>query len=163
VDPVDTAAPPRPVAGARIRVLEVTSGRIFESGRTDEGGAYALTELPAGEYSLTVQTDRGVYLSDGLVSLAAGDDRRVSFALQNASSEGEGDEGEEAEPGEGSENKGQGKGKGKGKRKGFSWADHPWIAGTVVAGTAIALGVLVDDLTDEEDQEERKASPSTPE
>lgn len=46
----------RPVAGAMVVVTDVR-GEVLASGRTDESGAFAFAELPAGSFTIAINSD----------------------------------------------------------------------------------------------------------
>ena len=158
--PSGSQASRQPVPGASVRAVEIASGRSWLSGASGTDGAYRLDGLPAGQFAVAVETDSGVFLGDGLVGLTTGQQRRLSFSLKSERTQEEPEGGtpeggtetpETPPPAEAPKPKPQ-----------SWWSSHPWLGGAVVVGTAIGLGVLADQLTDEDDNEERNASPSAP-
>jgi Carboxypeptidase regulatory-like domain len=149
-----------PVSGAVVKALEIESGRTYESVVSNADGAYSLPGLESGNYALAVRANGAVFLSDTIVGVKSGETRTVSFSLQKAEEppapppappEGgtPADTADEKKP-DSSKPKGSG-----------FWAEHPWLAGLAVGGSAIVIGVLADQLTDEETQQESNPSPSS--
>jgi len=158
--PTTPDAPRRPVEGAVVRALDVASGRSWQSPASGADGAYRLEGLPAGQFALGVETKAGVFLSDGMVGLTPGQQRRLSFSLRAEKA----DEGGSAGEGEGGETPPADTGKTPPAKGGHGswWANHPWLGGVAVVGSAVALGVLADQLTNESDNKEKNASPAAP-
>src|SRR5262245_18445017 len=72
----------KPVSGAVVRAADLSNGEIFDSTASTEQGEYRFASLPAGSYSIAVQTADGLFLTDEIVTLGAGKKSRVSFALR---------------------------------------------------------------------------------
>ena len=158
-------APARPVAGAVVKAVDIASGGAYESASTNESGAYRLSQLSPGSYAFSIQAPSGLYLSDGIIGVEAGRDLRLSFALEDKpaapAGASEADRDKQQPPPQGEPGEAEGKGGEQGKKGNF-WSTHPWLAGAVIAGSAVVLGVLSDQLTSEEKQKETVASPSSP-
>jgi len=153
--PASAAGSAPPIAGALVRATDIASGQVYESALSDSTGVYSLKGLPEGSYALYVQSGGGVYLSDRTIGIKPGQDRLISFTLQPAVTQ---TEEKPASTGTAGDEKEKEK-----KKGGGYWSDHPWIAGLTVFGTAVGLGLLENELTDEEEEEEEPvASPSSP-
>jgi hypothetical protein len=72
----------RPVSGAVVRAADLVSGAIHDSAASGEKGEFRIASLPPGSYSVAVQTSEGLFLTDQVVTLAAGQPGRVSFSLR---------------------------------------------------------------------------------
>ena len=138
-----------PIPGAVVKAADVVSGHMFESASSDARGEYVLPGLPAGDYSLAIQTTKGLYLSSGVVNVQKSSSHRYSFNLRDAAA-GEG---------------GDSKDSGGSAKKASWWATHPVLAGVIVAGSAVVLGVAADQISSESNAKasgESNPSPSAP-
>ncbi len=63
----------RPVGAARLRVRDLTSGRIVMTGRSDHEGGFRFTGVPAGSYAVELVDENGtVRALSGTCSVAPG-------------------------------------------------------------------------------------------
>jgi len=114
--------------GVRLLAVHRDSGIERRSPRTAKDGSFSITDLEAGRYDLAVETDSGLYLVPQPVDLVAGVQRPVQIAVTA--------ERLAATPPID-------------RSKASLW-NNPLSAGAIVLGTAIIVGVLVKDLTDDE-------------
>ncbi len=71
------------IEGARVKVRNLQSGEEFTSAPTGPNGSYKLTDLPAGNYEISVQTERGIYLGNRTIDLMSKTNQTYSFSLKN--------------------------------------------------------------------------------
>ena len=63
----------RPVAAARLRVRDLTSGRIVMAGRSDQEGGFHFTGVPSGSYVVELVDENGtVRALSGTCSITSG-------------------------------------------------------------------------------------------
>ena len=63
----------RPVAAARLRVRDLTAGRILMAGRSDQEGGFHFTGVPAGSYVVELVDESGtVRALSGTCSITSG-------------------------------------------------------------------------------------------
>jgi len=105
-------------------------------------GSFLLDGIPAGRAELAVQTAGGLYLVSSPVLIAPGTTRNVQLALSGR---------QDTSPPPAAE-------KEKKKKPGGVWA-NPTYATLIVVGSAIVVGVAVDQLTN---SSSNPVSPSTP-
>lgn len=105
-------------------------------------GSFSIAELPAGTVELAVETSEGLYVVPTPVAIAPGTTRALQLAL--------GGRQDSSDPPPPADTK-------KKKKSGGVWA-NPLYATLIVVGSAIVVGVLVNELTKPND---KPASPST--
>ena len=71
-----------PLAGAKVIVINLRTGRQFTSEPTTEGGAYAVTGLTGGTYDVVVEVGGNLFVVDNIVDLAPGEGVSRSFSVQ---------------------------------------------------------------------------------
>lgn len=131
-----------PMAGARIHAGDPKAGTLYSSHATSSDGSFSLDALPASSYELAVESEGGLFAVSAPVQLAAGQSRDVQLAVtRNQAASGAG---------------GATNSKGTGAKLGI-W-NNPLTATLLVLGGAVVVGVLVDQVTDDDNN----ASPSAP-
>lgn len=80
-----------PIAGAVVK-LKHADGAIRAAEPTTDDGSFRLADLPPGEYSVTVETDEGLYVVSPSVVLEAGTPRTVQMALRKTDNGDNGDQ-----------------------------------------------------------------------
>ena len=107
-------------------------------------GSFRADGLPAGALSMAVETSAGLYTVDTPVAIAPGATRTVSLALR-------GRQGTTTPPSEEEKKK---------KKKAGGFWSNPLYASLAVIGSAIVVGVIIDQATNN-DNNTSTASPST--
>jgi hypothetical protein len=125
------AATGNPLPGVRVHVGNPRSGFVRSSQPTAQDGSFSVREIPASNYELAVQSERGLYLVASPVRLAPGEARTVQLEVHERASRA--DEFSEDRAG------------------GTTWWNNPLTATLIVVGSAVAIGVLVDGATDDEE------------
>ena len=105
-------------------------------------GSFAVAGLPAGTVELAIETSEGLYPVNAPIAIAPGTTRTLQLALGGRQDSSAGTPSTEAK---------------KKRNAGGVWAD-PLYATLIVVGSAIAVGVLINELTQPVDH---PASPST--
>lgn len=109
-------------------------------------GSFRLDSVPAGSVELAVETAKGLYVVDTPLTLAPGKTQNVKLALKGRDdTTPTGDKGGTAD-----KNK---------KKKGTSIWNNPLTATLIVVGGAIVVGLIVDQVSN---NDENPASPSGP-
>ena len=106
------------LSGAVVRVALRPDARIFESGKADERGNYALGSLPPGTYDVAVQADGGLYVVNTPLALHPGEQRALSLSILAKADEPATPPSGEPNPPKPEEEKDKGKEKEKEKKKG---------------------------------------------
>ena len=132
----------QPMAGVLVHVSNPRTGVIQSSTPTGVDGSFSLSMLPPATYELAVQSDRGLYVVNNSVRLGPGEARRVSVGLRQ----------ENAAPSP--ETRDHAKTRGR-----TNWWNNPLTATAIVIGAAVVIGVLVDQASNDNNQ---NASPSNP-
>jgi hypothetical protein len=138
--PADT-----PIAGARLHLGDPRSGRVFTSEPSAPDGSFALAEVPPATYEVAVESNGGLYVVSTPLELAPGATRNLQVAVAPVAP------GQMAPPPpdpDAEKNKG-----------GTSVWNNPATAALIVVGSAIVLGFLIKEGTDDDDNEPA-ASPS---
>ncbi len=130
-----------PLVGAKLHVGNPSTGRILSSAPTNPEGAFRVEGLDPATYQLAVELAGGLYVVDTPVRLAPGQAQILSVAIAATTQ----DEGGTA-PG-GTEQ----------STKPSMW-QNPLTAALIVLGAAIVVGYVVDQATD--DNNEDNSSPS---
>ena len=128
-----------PLAGAVVRLVDPDSGELFSSAQTDGEGRFQIVGLPPSTYMLGVESEGGLFTSQTPVSLEPGQGRSVQVAIHQLE-----------QPGPDQKKK---------KKGGGSPWDNPLTATLIVLGAAIVVGVIIDELVEDEPA---TASPSGP-
>lgn len=68
-----------PLAGAKVSVINVTTGQKFTSNVTGENGSYEVSGLPGGTYDVVIEIDGTVFVADNLVDLKPNDTMSLSY------------------------------------------------------------------------------------
>jgi Carboxypeptidase regulatory-like domain len=127
-----------PLAGARVRITDPTTGKSFESAPTDNAGHYEMSGLAPATYQVEVEVPEGIYKLNRSVRLGEADQASISFTVKPETlAEGATGAGALATP--------EGK-----KRKGA-------LLAIILGGAALAAFVLSDD-----DNSEPQASQAAP-
>jgi hypothetical protein len=71
-----------PLAGARVKLFHLGTSALFLAEPSGPKGEWSLTDLPDGEFDLAVETARGLWLADHLVTLRPGHDPELSITLR---------------------------------------------------------------------------------
>lgn len=71
-----------PLQGAVVRVRNVTSGTVYESGKTDTSGVFKFEGLTQGVYAVGVSSTDGSFNGADFIGVAAGETAKVSISLQ---------------------------------------------------------------------------------
>jgi len=61
-----------PMTGATLHAGDARSGRVFRSSPADDGGNFALGDLPPSTYRLAVESDGGLYVVEAPLTVAPG-------------------------------------------------------------------------------------------
>jgi hypothetical protein len=126
----------QPIGGAVLYAGDTLSGEIYTSGRTDDTGAFVLSDLPPASYELAVEKEGGLYVVGAPVQLAPGQTRDVQVAIHPQAA---------PDPKTASA---------KNKKKGF--LDSPLMATFAIIGGAVVVGALISAA---DDADEGIASP----
>lgn len=140
-----------PIEGARLWAGDRGTGRLYPAATDPVDGGFEL-DLPAATYELAVELDGGLYLAHTPVQLAPGQARAVQVAIDPTLAVRRAAE-EEMPPAEGTQPASSE------LEKPTLW-NNPLTAALVVLGAAVVVGLLIEELTDEED--EPLASPFDP-
>jgi hypothetical protein len=128
-----------PLAGAKLLAADSATGRVFPSAPTESDGRFSVPDLPPGTYELAVQAHDGLYLVEPAVRLGPGAVRSLSIAVGAEQGTGEEDAAGSKLP------------------RPSVW-NRPFTAALIVLGSAIVVGLIVDQATDDDDTED-PASP----
>jgi len=140
------------LSGAVVRVALRPDARIFESGKADERGNYALGSLPPGTYDVAVQADGGLYVVNTPLALHPGEQRALSLSILAKADEPATPPSGEPNPPKPEEEKDKGKEKEKEKEKGGKaskaaakggFFHSPWGGAILVLGSAAVIGAVV--------------------
>jgi hypothetical protein len=139
-----------PLPGARVYAGDPASGRIVPSAATDEAGRFTIADLDAGRYELAVGVADGLYPVRTPLRLRAGESRSLTLAIEARSGQtpdsGDDPPGEPdaapAPPEAGAQPH---------QRHATIWS-NPLTAALIVLGSAVVIGVLVEDATDDDDE-----------
>ncbi len=160
----------KPVTGAIVRAADLSSGAVFDSSASTDQGEYRFESLPAGSYSIAVQTSDGLFLTDEVVTLGAGKTGRVSFALRGREDAAAGGGSAPPHKYDCSSKAGDDKlsdAEKKEKRKFCGWwaTAGGWEKFGIIAGSAVAFGAAAWLITDESNDgkdKEKNPTPSAP-
>lgn len=127
----------------RVHAGDPKSGSIYSSAPVGPDGSFEIRNLPPSSYELAVEADGGLYVVAAPVALEPGANRTVHLEVKpSAASALSGAKAEEA------------------KKVGRpSVWNNPLTATLIVIGLAVTVGLVVEELTDEEEQP--RVSPST--
>lgn len=121
----------KPVAGARVHVADRQTGKIYTSEPTRDDGSFAVSNLPSAAYEMAVESNGGLYRVDKPFKLAAGEARKVNLAIEP-----------NAQPASGTATPAS-----SGKKSGGGVWSSPALASVIVVGSAIIVGVIIDNAT----------------
>ena len=121
-----------PMPGAVVHITDPGTDTTLSSSPSTEQGKFEIPEVPPASYSVAVETEDGVFLVQSAVSISPGENRAVQLALSPGASEG----------------------------KGMTFWKNPVTASLVVLGAAIVIGLAVDEIND--DDQDQVASPFLP-
>lgn len=124
----------QPIAGARLHVGNPTTGKIYTSDATRDDGAFVVSDLPAAGYELAVESGERLFVVGSPVEIAPGQSRSVQVAVRDDRASG-------LAPAQTSS----------GQSRSF-W-NNPLTAALVVVGSAIVVGLGVEALTNDNDEE----------
>ena len=127
-----------PLKGVQVHVGDPKTGEVRSSTATGDDGSFSVSGLAPSKYEIAVQSSQTLYVAGGSVALAAGETRAVQVAVNQQTAPSPND-------------------KEKKDRGGTAWWNNPFTATLIVLGSAVLIGVLVDQATDDE---ETPASPS---
>jgi len=71
-----------PIQGVKVVVKNVTTGAVFESGKTDTAGVFKLEGLARGVYAVGVSSADGSFNSCDFIGIAPGEIAKASIALK---------------------------------------------------------------------------------
>jgi hypothetical protein len=129
---VVSAETQKPLEGALVHVADPATGTLRTSSPTLQDGTFTVAQLAPARYEVAVQSGGGLYPVPGAVSLSAGESRRVKVALRQ----------EEPTPKEGGES----------EKAGLSVWNNPLTATLIVVGSALVVGLVVDSMSNDEEQ-----------
>jgi hypothetical protein len=136
-----------PVPGARVFAGDPASGRVVPSAGTDEAGRFTIANLEPGRYELAVGVNDGLYPVRTPLRLRAGETRSMTLAVEAQAGQTPDPEtgvpDDTPPPPEGSPKPNQ--------RHPTIWS-NPLTAALIVLGSAIVIGVLVENATDDDDE-----------
>lgn len=144
------AASGQPLAGAIVHLRNPRTGNVLSSAPATPAGAFRLGPVPAATYALAVEAEGGFYLAAMPVEVGGGSAIPLNLAVQRSA---------RAQPGPGGN--GEDEQAKKDKRRYPSAWDNPLTATLIVLGAAVVIGVIVENLTEDE-EEQPPASPSLP-
>ncbi len=75
-----------PADGVKVMVRNVTTGTVYESGRTDAAGVFKFEGLSQGVYAVGVSSNDGSFNGADFIGVASGETAKVSIALRPFSS-----------------------------------------------------------------------------
>lgn len=119
-----------PLAGVTVYVGDPKTGEVYRSARTTEDGGFSIENLPAATYEIAVEAEEGLYLIEAPISFDPGQSRALSIAVNRSS-----------EPPSDLPRRSAG-------RKSL-W-DNPFTAAVTVVGIAFAVGLLLEDATNDD-------------
>ena len=134
-----------PLAGARLHLGDPRSGRVFTSQPSGADGSFALTEVPPATYEVAVEANGGLYVVRTPLELSSGDARNLQVAVTPLAPAQMA-----PPPPDPNDQKNRG---------GTSVWNNPATAALIVVGSAIVIGFLIKEATDEDD-DQLSASPS---
>ena len=116
-----------PMEGAKLHVADPISGEMYSSQITDADGSYSIAGLPAATYELAVEADGGLYLAGPPLQLMPGQTRDLNVAVNANATPATTTAGAAG-----------------------AW-DSPLVAALIVVGSAVVIGLIIDDATKEDD------------
>jgi hypothetical protein len=131
-----SAADRSPLAGARLYLGDPESGDVYPSEPTDTSGRFRVAGVPPSTYEVAVAVERGLYLVPDSVTLEGGAERTLLLAIDPQTTPGPDDA----------------------PATGLHLWSNPLTAALLVLGSALVVGVAVENATDDEDD----ASPTEP-
>jgi hypothetical protein len=134
-----------PLAGARLHLGDPRSGRVFTSEPSAADGSFALAEVPPATYEVAVESNGGLYVVSTPVEVTPGATRNLQVAVAPVVP------GQMAPPPDPDTEKNKG---------GTSVWNNPATAALIVVGSAIVLGFLIKEATDDDNDNVPAASPS---
>ncbi len=126
-----------PLPGARVHAADLTSGKIYTSAPTKSDGTFRLTDLPVSSYEVAVESAGGLYPASARINLEPGKERTIQLTVKQ----------DKDEPKPPAPNR---------ATKPGVW-NNPLTATLIILGSAVVLGVVVDNMTKDE-----ASSPSAP-
>jgi hypothetical protein len=132
-----------PLAGAKLHLGDPRTGEVYSSGLSQTDGSFSIDSVPASTYEVAVESDGGLYVVDTPVKLAPGQTQSLNVAIDPQVSPSPEDVDSK-----------------KKNRGGTSVWNNPGTAALIVLGGAIVLGWIINEATDDDD--EQPASPSNP-
>jgi hypothetical protein len=131
-----------PVEGARLHAADPMTGRIYSSGSTGTDGKFEIGSLPSAAYELAVESDGHLFVVGAPVRLAPGQTQSVQVAIDPRIDP------QVAPPPQSEED----------RRTGTGVWDNPLTAALIIVGSAVVLGLIIDQAASDDD--EPTASPS---
>lgn len=117
-----------PLAGVRVHVADPAGERFFVSGFTGANGTFKVDGLPAAEVEIGLERAGGLYLVQDPVLLAPGENHLVEVSLNTDEEEDE-------------------------DTKGATFWRNPLTAALLVTGSAIAIGLVLEEAVNNEPRE----------
>ena len=142
-----------PLPGAKVFLANAKSGEVLASAQSGTDGSFALRDLAPGTYHVAVESKGGLYTVDTPLTLGASDQKSVHLAINPSPRTAAA-----AEPAASASPMEEEK-----KKKSGSlgpW-DNPLTASLVVVGSAVLLGVLIDQIDDNGTSTTGTVSPSS--
>lgn len=118
-----------PLAGVQVHVGDPRTGEMRTSSPTASDGSFMVAGLLPSSYEIAVQSTKGVYLAEGAVRLDPGQTRHVQVAVS-----------QQVAPSPTEQHNG---------RRGGGWWNNPLAATLIVLGSAVLIGVAVDQLSND--------------
>lgn len=113
-----------PLTGARIHLADPGTGDAFVSQPTSADGSFVVENLPEAAYRIGVEIDSKLYIVPTPVRLSPGSSRSVQLAVDTG---------------------------GKPSLAPAGVWDDPTYAGLIIAGSAVALGLLLENAFDDDE------------
>ncbi|ANM29257.1 hypothetical protein ABI59_06140 [Acidobacteria bacterium Mor1] len=132
-----------PLAGAQVLARNTESGETYRSAITAADGSFSLEGLPAAEYDLAVEHGDGVYVMPAAMKLTPVTPQNVQLGVRANAKANKTNKKRNASTRQGA---------------GKSLWSNPLTATGIVLGSAIVVGVVVD----EADSDDDNSSPSAP-
>ncbi len=132
-----------PLAGAQVLARNTANGETYRSAATAADGSFSLEGLPAAEYDLAVEHGEGVYVMPSAMKLTPVTPQTVQLGVRTNAKANKSNRKSNAQARQGA---------------GKSLWSNPLTATGIVLGSAIVVGVVVD----EADSDDDNSSPSAP-
>ena len=71
-----------PLADAKVTAINVKTGKQYTSNVTTQNGNYDINGLPAGTYDVVIEVAGGVFVTDHIIDVGAGEGVSKSYSVQ---------------------------------------------------------------------------------